>query len=128
MAGDTMSLTKATPQDTYDHMFGSGALSYSWWRGTKTTGVDGATRRASDDWSIKVTCEDGNDGEITVTVDHATVLRAARKVIDSPPKYGSSALVQECKHLIFDNDETDFDANSADELLQYICLGEVVFG
>ena len=114
-----MSLNQATPQDTYDHMFGSGATQYSWWLGTKTTGVDmdlEGQRRLVGRGHVR----DGNDGETTVTVDHAAVLRAARKVLDSPPKYASSALVQECKHLMFDNDETDFDANSADELLQVL--------
>ncbi len=91
-----MSLTQATLQDAYDHMFGSGALSYSWLLGTKTTGVDFETRKASDEWSVEVTCENGDGGETTVTVDPAGVLRAARKVIENPPGYASRALVDEC--------------------------------
>src|SRR6266851_4459413 len=75
--GDTVSLTQATLQDAYDHMFGSGALSYSWLLGTKTTGVDFETRKASDEWSVEVTCENGDGGETTVTVDPAGVIRAA---------------------------------------------------
>jgi hypothetical protein len=122
-----MPINTAKPQDTYDHMFGSGATSYSWWLSTKTTGVD-SNFKASDDWSVEVTCDDGNEGRKTTTVNHAAVMKAARQVLDTPPKYGSGALVQECKHLIFDNDETDFDAASGDELLQFIVLGEIVFG
>ena len=123
-----MSLNQATPQHTYDHMFGSGATSYSWWLGTKTTGVDMERWKATDDWSVEVTADDGNDGETTVTVDHAAVLRAARQVIKEPPKYASEALVRECKNLLFHADEADFDANSADELLQVLVLGGVVYG
>lgn len=122
-----MPINTASPQDTYDHMFGSGATSYSWWLGTKTTGVDGSYR-AADDWSVQVTADDGNGGETTVIVNHAAVLRAARQVIKAQPKYSSGVLLRECKHLIFDNDETDFDAASGDELLQVIVLGEIVFG
>jgi hypothetical protein len=44
------------------------------------------------------------------------------------PEYASDALVRECRNLIFAADEIDFDANSADELLQVIVLGEIVFG
>lgn len=123
-----MTINTASPKDTYDHMFGSGALSYSWWLDTKTTGVEGGTWKVSPDWSVEVTADDGNDGRTTVTVNHAEVMKAARKVLDTPPKYSSDALAQECRHLIFNNDETDFDANSADELLQFIVLGEIVFG
>jgi hypothetical protein len=123
-----MPIKTASPQDTYDHMFGSGATSYSWWLGTKTTGVDMTAWKAGDDWSVEVTADDGNDGETTVTVDHAAVLKAARQVIKAQPQYSSDALLRECKHLIFDNDETDFDANSADELLQVIVLGQIIFG
>jgi hypothetical protein len=36
--------------------------------------------------------------------------------------------VRECRNLIFDADEVDFDADSADQLLQVAVLGEIVFG
>lgn len=122
-----MPIKTASPQDTYDHMFGSGATSYSWWLSTKTTGVD-ADFKASDDWSVEVSCDNGDEGKTTTTVTHAAVLKAARKVLDSKPQYASETLVVECKNLIFDADEADFDAVVGDELLQLIVLGEIVFG
>lgn len=119
-------MKQATPQDTYDHMFGSGALSFSWWRGAKIlSGIkDGI---AEPDWAVEVTCENGDGGRTTTTVNHASVLRAAHKVIQDLPEYASSALVRECKNLVCDADEIDFDAASGVELLQVICLGDVVF-
>ncbi len=120
-------LRTATPQDTYDHVFGSGALSYHWWLDTKTTGVDGETFKAADDWSVEVTAENGNDGEKTVTVDHKAIMRAANKVIEDPPKYASGSLSDQCKRLVFNADTADLDAAVADELLQVVVLGELVF-
>lgn len=117
-----MPIKTASPQDTFDHVFGSGATSYSWWLDIEITNAD------TPEWSARVRVEDGNDSTVTKTVDHATVLAAARKVIKRAPMYSSTALVRECKNLIFDADNTDFDANSADELLQFIVLGEIVFG
>lgn len=122
-----MGINAATPRDTYTHVFGCGALTYSWWLNTKTTGVTDWDSIA-DDWSAEVTCEDGDGGQKTATVTHKDVLRWARKVIANPPKYSSSTLVQECKNLVFNNDDTDIDAVVGDELLQLLVLGEIVFG
>lgn len=124
-----MPIKTASPQDTYDHMFGSGATSYSWWLGTKIVkGVDTQTWNVEPDWEVEVTCDNGDEGKTTTTVTHAAVLKAARKVLDSKPQYASETLVVECKNLIFDADEADFDAVVGDELLQLIVLGEIVFG
>lgn len=122
-----MTIKTATPQHTYDHMFGTGAISYSWWLSTKSTGVDDKGD-VTPEWSVKVTCDNGDGGETTMTVNHAAVLKAACEVIKDPPKYSTDALVRECKNLVFDADSCDFDSDSADELLQYIVLGEIVFG
>lgn len=116
----------ASYTDTFDHMIGSGALGYGWWRGVKIAGAPDA--EATPEWAATITAEDGDGSDKVVTFGHKEVLAAARKVIESPPEYGSSALLRECKHLIFDADETDFDANSADELLQFIVLGQIIYG
>jgi hypothetical protein len=112
----------ATPQDTFNHTIGAGALSYGWWLNTRVTGED------SPDWTATITADDGNDGEVTVTIRHQTVLTAARAVLASRPEYASDALVRECGHLIFDAGETDFDAASSDELLQVMVLGKIIYG
>ena len=55
-------------------------------------------------------------------------MTAARAVLAEPPRFASAGLVRECSHLLFNNDETDFDAPLADELLQFMLLGEIVYG
>jgi hypothetical protein len=115
-------MNTATPQDTQDHILGSGALGYEWWHAVTETGMD------TPDWSAVITADDGDDGEAIATVNHSAVMKAARAIMKDKPKYASDALVRECRNLVFDADNADFDANSADELLQFIVLGEIVFG
>lgn len=116
----------AAPQDTYDHTIGTGALTFSWWHNSTETGVDGAD--ATPEWQVTLTADNGDGGETTKAFGHADVLKAARSVLASPPEYASGTLRRECRNLIFDAGEADFDAPAADELLQYIVLGEIVFG
>lgn len=118
----------ATYQDTFDHMLGSGALSYSWWHAVDVNGIEPNGYDATPEWSAVITADNGDGGEVTKTINHATVLKAARQVMVKLPQYGSSALEREVRNLIFDADETDFDACSADELLQVMVIGEIVFG
>jgi hypothetical protein len=118
----------ASPQDTFDAIFGAGAMMYSWWINAEYTGIDSAGTIQTKDWTVKVTAENGDGGESTVVIDHKAILKAARQIIKAAPKYASDALVRESRNLIFDADELDFDANSADEILQVLVLGEIVFG
>jgi hypothetical protein len=116
----------ATPKDTWDHMFGSGATTYSWWLKLKFTGVhDGEVEPG---WSCELTCDNGNGGRKTKIVSHVVVMSYARHVMSHDIEYIGEATKRECRNLVFDADDVDFDAASADNLLQYIVLGEVVFG
>lgn len=123
-----MTINTATPQDTFDHMIGSGAFSWEWWQNVKVTGTQPDGGDATDDWEAEITADDGNDGTVTVTIGHRDVMKAARAVLAQPPRYASTLLARECGHLVFNADETDFDAPLADELLQFMVLGEIVFG
>lgn len=118
----------ATPQDTFDHMLGSGATMYSWWLNVEITGLKPNGYDVVNDWAANITAEDGDENEVTVTINHALVLKTARAIIKDHPQYASDALIRESRHLVFDADETDFDACSADEFLQVMVLGEIVFG
>jgi hypothetical protein len=116
----------ATFTDTFDHMLGSGALQFSWWRGCKVTGAPNG--EPTEAWSAELTAEDGAR-EHTATINHAAVMRAARAIMAGKGgEYVSDATKRECKALVFDADDCDFDAATADEVLQVIVLGEVVFG
>jgi hypothetical protein len=103
-------------------MIGAGAFQWSWWTNVETT-LD-----ETPDWTATLTIDDGDDGEVTKTINHKIVLAAARKFFSRPPKYASSSAIRAAKDLIFDHDNADFDAASSDELLQFIMLGEIVFG
>jgi hypothetical protein len=115
-------ITTATPQETFDHMIGAGAFQWSWW--TRLETVNGDTP----DWIATLTIEVGEDSEVTKTINHEIVLAAARRFISKPPKYSSADAMRACTDLIFHGDNADFDAASSDELLQFIMLGEIVFG
>ena len=121
-------MNTATPTDTFDHTLGTGALSYPWWRACETTGVSDAGDIA-DDWTAKITADDGDAQEITVEVDHAAIIAAARKIIaGGGGRYVSDTVRRQCEALIFSADDADFDAGTGDELLQVAVLGEVIFG
>ena len=142
----------ATPTDTCDLIMGSGATTYSWYEDIRDTHLyeAGGAGEAFDDWHCTLIMENPEeDGHLPVTVNHKEVMKWARHVIANKGKrllYGkqgiwrvqvplntdrrawSTTLESECRNLIFDVDECDFDADSADELLQLIAYGEVVFG
>jgi hypothetical protein len=123
-------IDRASAQDTFDHMIGSGAFScgWDWWLDVKVTGTKPNGYDAEDNWKAEITADDGNGGRVTKTIDHETVMKAAQAVLANPPEYASAGLMRECSHLLFNNGETDFDAPLADQLLQYMVLGEIVFG
>jgi hypothetical protein len=116
-------MKSATPQDTQDHMLGSGALTWSWWLKADVTGED------TPDWAVTLTCETGDEsGTATAAISHAAVMTMARQVIRTRPQYATSETIENCRNLVFNADETDFDACSADQLLQMLVLGEIIFG
>jgi len=131
----------ATPTDTCDLIMGSGATTYSWYEDIRDSHLYENERTVFDDWHCTLIMEDPEgDGHLPVTVNHKEVLKWARHVIANKGKrllYGkqgktrrawSTTLESECTNLIFDVDECDFDADSADELLQLIAYGEVIYG
>jgi hypothetical protein len=125
----------ATPADTYDIAMGCGALAWEWWRlEHKVTG---------DNWSVEVTCGEGDSDDVNEVIGHADIMKASRyvvrnagKTITHTAKSGrtfttrqwSTDLETACRELLFRADASDFDMHTADELLQLAVLGEVVFG
>lgn len=112
----------ASPQDTYDHLIGSGALSYPWWHELDVY------QEGTDDWSVRLVCDSGENGKATKQFGHKDVMKACYRIIKALPKSASQTLYRQCRNLVWDADEADFDAAVADEMLQYLVLGEVVFG
>src|SRR6516225_7247098 len=110
-------------------MLGAGGLSYYWWQSVDVTGAP--DDEATDDWAAELVCEDGNEDFKTVTISHSSVIETAKKLTAlwlSDPEAAENAVGQEAllnaARLIFAPDECDFDAGTADCLLQYMVLGE----
>lgn len=127
--------TDATREDIHDHIVGSGALSYSWyWEALRYKMVT----RHDDDWNLTLLMDDPeyDDETVSAYLDTETILDMARNLVNDEAVdiYGSSAnykVSQECRQqcrLLFDDPESvDFDANTADQLIQCIAYGEVVY-
>lgn len=136
-------MNPATARDTADLIMGAGATQYSWYPGAEVWHVSDDEGNAYPDWHAVLLMDDA-DGPNTepyrrVTLNHDVVMAQARYVLANPGKMlrtptgteypaWSKALERECSNLVFNADECDFDASSADELIQLAAYGEVVFG
>lgn len=122
----------ATQQDTFDHIFGSGATAHSWWE--EEVWSFNPTTDAPDGWSVTLFTEDRDTGEEQkYTVTHATIMRAVRKMISGNtewPRAGepSQSAVREARNLIFKADDADLDADVADQVLQVAVFGHIIYG
>jgi len=110
---------KATTQDVIDHLVYSGASQYDWYH-----------ELDEQDGLIVVAIENGefdDEGEPVVVrnVFFPTHLVGVVHDIIANQKAGWRA-VQEA--ISFDEDDADFDSDSADIVLQHAVLGDVVFG
>jgi hypothetical protein len=124
---------KVSPQATSDHFIGSGALEYSWWEVGASHGI--AQLDSPDDWYVDlIEVEDADNEEygVTVRVDHKEVLKAVNKLArtakDNRPEHMNPDVLRECSKFIKDPDDADFDADAADQVLQYIAFGKVIYG
>ncbi|MDX3206084.1 hypothetical protein [Streptomyces scabiei] len=118
------------PQDTYDHIFGASFDMWSWW-GVVRSEWD-QRGGAPDFWNVIVPIDDPyKDGPaLEMVVTHNILLGAMRRIVDGRvSKYVSQYTYQECVSFLKDGPEhADFDADSADQVMQVATLGEVVYG
>lgn len=121
-----------TPQQTADHFLGSGALSYDWWATDKWHVYPVGSIDAYDDWHV--TLGDGYEADTPAkTVTHQIMLNGVRKIARSSAAVRDGVGIQmstqrECRTFLRDPDDADFDADLADQVLQYIVFGEVIYG
>lgn len=140
-----MTINSAKPTDTADLIMGAGSTGFSWYRGSERSHIWDRASNPYENWHVTLLMEDINsadeDDNIRVTLDHKAVMKQARYVVANkgkmrpPARPGgkewpawSQALERECTNLVFNVDACDFDAASADELIQLAAYGEVVFG
>jgi hypothetical protein len=131
-----VAVTPATQQDTWDHIFGAGAASYDWWASIRAEGEGwDFTYPAPDGWGAVVEVDDPEaKGTRKIIVNHKLLMGAIRaiafrKIVTAHSAQQPTAqCVTECRNFLFDRDATDFDAATADEVLQVATLGAVHYG
>jgi uncharacterized membrane protein YjjP (DUF1212 family) len=106
-----MKTWKATKQEVLDHLVGAGADQYDWY-----------TQLDDSDGVITVGMEDPDDPD-TEIVKTVTVTQAKEIVAEMITKQAGGY-----KHIVRAIESDDFDANDADIVLQWITLGELVYG
>lgn len=123
--------TKITGTVTWDHFIGSGATSYPWY------GVE-SHRPERDDWILRFRASDDETGRVYV-LDHTRVMRTLVKCaraylrhVDGTAlpawcQYVSVSTLREAYVFLADPDYADFDAASADEILQVAAFGKVIY-
>lgn len=120
-------MPKPTQQDTYDHIFGSGFDLYNWWGPVRPEWDQ--REPAPHGWSVLVPVEDGETGKLrNVLVTHSVILAAMRKLATGDVKYASRSAAEACRDFLNDPEDADFDAGTADEVMQVATLGQVIYG
>ncbi|MGJ3559657.1 hypothetical protein ACR6C2_16935 [Streptomyces sp. INA 01156] len=79
-------------------------------------------------WGVVVPVQDGDHIWRKVLVTHSMILSAMRKLAKGDVKYSSLSVVDACRDFLNDPEDADFDAGTADEVMQMVTLGEVVYG
>lgn len=124
--------TKITGTDTWDYFIGSGALSYGWYD------VE-SHRPEGDDWIVRFRDATCPEDKRVYVLDHKRVMvalvkcaRAYLRHVEGTPlpvwcKYVSVSTLREAYAFLADPDYADFDAASADQVLQVAAFGEVLY-
>lgn len=126
--GKKSSFPVATPQDTEMHFIGSGAMGYGWWEEMQST-FD-LLDPIPDNWEFRGRAGYPEDfTEHVVVLNHATILKAIRKIARKGSELGVSPVtISECLDWIFKGpDACDFDAGMADEVMQIVAFGVVTY-
>lgn len=121
-------MTEFKESDVFDHFIGSGALAWEWWHETGHSGID-ERGDAADGWHIEV--EFGVDGEDEVypmVLDAHRIWKAIAACASGHLSTVSSTLAEECTLFILRPEHVDFDADTADQVLQVAACGKVVYG
>lgn len=121
-----------TQQQTHDHIFGAGALTYEWWEDVHRDHFPDSMGDVPDGWTIAVKAENPMvEGSVTKFVNHWSLLGAMHAIAHPMEPWGVEAgesARQECRAFLFDPEQSDFDADTADIVLQVAVFGKVHFG
>lgn len=118
---------KATYQDTDDHFLGSGALDFCPWY----TNISMTPATDTESWTLTFTDladEPAADVATERTITHADIMRAVRAIAGGTVEVRDEYR-KECRLFQFGKlDECDFDAVSADVVIQVAAFGEIIYG
>lgn len=124
-------ITPATQYDTHLHIFGSGATSYPWY-GLVVDDSPGdylADPATYDGWIVTIAdTPDDDQGGGVATLDHAQILRAIKRAAFGTRAKVSDACTREARNFLFRRDDTDFDSDAADQIIQVAMFGKVIYG
>lgn len=123
-------MNKVSSADLDTVFLGSGALSYPWYSKVDISNTrDGGWELSFAQYDIAQATE-GETSEHTVS--DADLLKTVRKIASKDGEnvpYLGSRVRTECQTLIFKGwEETDFDADMADQVLQVAAFGKVIYG
>lgn len=123
-------MEKISNADLEMHIIGSGALTYSWWRAWRPEyDYDLETNDAPEDWAGVLVAENPKGpGRIQVDLNGPAIRAAVNKIARGGVKDLNRIVVAECRNLLWHPDDADLDADAADQVLQVIAFGEVVYG
>lgn len=127
---------KITGADTWIHFLGSGALSYFWYDVKRHTGAE------TDAWCLYFTDGEEPDDTRVYVIDHAAVMVAVRNLARAYPDHwdctgadasdlpfgASLETMRQCALFLADPEYADFDADTADQVMQVCAFGSVVYG
>lgn len=123
-----MSGSKITPQDTYSIFIGSGALQYPWYEMIAFNNV-GDDIDPPDNWSVtfELPREFTENENKRYTLDHASIMRAVHKIVRGVARgvHPNGLVRKECRTLLRDVEDCDFDADLADCVLQVVAFNSV---
>lgn len=125
-----MKTNKITPQDTYSLFIGSGALSFPWYEMIAFNNI-GDDIDPPDNWSVtfELPREFAENEGKRYTLDHASIMRTVHRIVRGNQKgiNPNGAVRKECRIMLKDVEDCDFDAGTADCVLQAVAFDDVPY-
>lgn len=114
-------------------IFGSGALTYPHWIAWERAfpWVLDDQENPPENWAYKITAQNRCGEEpVTAFVTHASLMASMHAIMHPTEPWGVEAGLTtrlECRAFLYDPEQADFDADTADEVLQVAVFGGVFF-
>lgn len=126
-----MNEMEADVQNVFNHIVGSGALSYPWWQVEAYEGISPSNDVTPNWWmDLRVDPEHGIATEAVVRINHDVLREALEKIDANARACGVAGATRDEALVLLEEDEfeADFAADMADEVLQVAVLGKVKIG